>query len=265
MKRRILGVILTVSMLISLVLSLASCGAYSAFDKALEETFSTGHGSDLTVVITGTVHDDGVEQLVNLKYDIKIDKSDITKTCVVLTVDDDPNSKVTYYTDGDYVYVDFNGSQLKVSEFDFKKENVLMAETIRSGLLYRWDKLQVEGADCQKKDGVITFNRMWVDSTSTLAGNHVLAAQPRNILVAAFYEYEDDFDSSTTTDFTNASLTATAKDGFITGMIASAVITSTDPDLRGDLKMEMTVNNPGQDVSVTLPSGCTTWEEFDID
>lgn len=264
MKKRIIGTLLAATLLLSLVFTLASCDPYGKFESALENTFSGEHGYDVVAVITGTIEEDGVADEVNLKYEIKIDKTNAAKTCVKVTVDDNPTSTATYYTDGEYVYYDYRGSQFKIKETDFKKNSGWIQEEIRSGLLKPvWGEYegQINGGDCTEADGAIVWSSGWAEKP-VIAERHWLACAPSNVLTNAIFAYSESYDSTAmyATEFKNASLTATAKDGFITRITAAATLTY--EALEADLAMDLTVNAPSEDVSVSLPAGCTSWAEL---
>ena len=264
MKRRIISTLMAVALTLSLVFTLASCDPWGKFENALKNTFTGEHGYDVVAVVTGTVEENGVLDEVNIKYEIKIDKTNSAKTCVKITVDGNPASATTYYTDGEYVYLNFGNNGVKMTETDFKKSSGWMQEDIRSNLLKPvWGERdgQINDADCTEADGVTVWSRGWAEPTP-IAERHWLMYAPSNVLSNALFAYVADYDSTAmyATEFDNANLTATAKDGFVTAITTTATLTY--EDISATLKADITVNNPETDVSVTLPAGCASWDEM---
>ena len=262
MKKRIISLLLAVCLLFGAMLTLASCTIDSNVTKmanAMGATFCEGHGYDFSVTLTGTIKNGDTESTVNVKYDVIIDKDDIKKSKNSLAIADNPLANVTYYTDGEYVYAEYLGFKYKTSEITFQKTTPFIQEKIRSGLFNVWSEGNLKAGTFTESDGALTFSTSWSDTSAD--ENHVLSAQPREILESAFYLYTKSYNESSNPKCTDSTLTVTAKDGYVTELTASASLEK--GDVSGDVEMVVIVNNPGQDATVTLPAGCESWNSLD--
>lgn len=279
MKKNICKAV-AILMAVAMVMGLSACGSgadYDAYAAAYKKVKAEG-GMDVDLKATLTM--DGTDKEATGNF--KVDMSDAEKTILFLTVDMD-GDEITQFSDGEYLYTDARGSKTKFKlgeksqqegartkgedDPEPTEENAAAPEFNSESFLEEFASF-LEAGKIQELGLLDPIAKAAVTETTcegnvyTLKVNNQITEKYLNTLSQSVMADEDE--TVEVKDLKDFVYTATVENDFVTGftcsgsmtVIVPASISSSGEETSYDLTLNIsaTFNNPGEKVTISLPS-----------
>lgn len=238
--KRILSLVLLLTMLLSAMLSMTACSDSSEFNGAITLTRGlTSLDADIYTKVKANIGSKAQE------YEL-VEKALISGDKVQLTKGEYGSEGQTVYMDGDFAYTKGDNGYTKVSLSEYIKENGSCNEKI-NGFLVKFPSSFFEDSDISKTGKKLTL----VKDLDTEALTSTFGT------LTDLLEKELDLnpDEPEKVEYKDCKLSLTVKDGYVTEVSLSynMMFTQNKKKCTINVKTALYVNNPGSDVTVEIP------------
>lgn len=266
MKKRIISLLLVFCLLGTLLSACKKGGSVNAQDlitKAAEKT-ATLQDIDLTLDIQIEVSVQGVNVSIPANLSLKLKDAatgnpqlyaSVNASAVGQTID------CELYWDGDWAYIEYNGEGFKISTEDFDPEDIFAGSSGNTGSSS--DDLGINTQDLLK-DAAVTNNSDGSQSVTILIPGTLFDELYDTILGGMSSSANMNPGDLKIKDTT---MTVTVKDEYLVGYNIETAMDATveGQSMSFSMKFDLKLNNPGQTVTITPPSGYQNYPEFDLD
>lgn len=250
MKRRLISLLILTCMLVGIMLSASSCFVRDMrINNALKKTNKlTDVDAYMTMSITIG------EQTQKMSFDIKADGEDEDELIGEIIMRANGSSQVMYL-DKDYVYVsDGNGSGYKVDADEFGTS----ADEDMESLLQKLPNEAFDDAEYKKgKNGKLTM--------TTELDDEVFEETFAEFIKSTEDAIKESLSDAKNFSYDDCEISITIQKGYVIEFDIefefSLEVNGTEYDVFVHVNTE--INNPGEDVTVKLPKGCSNWEKYE--